>query len=91
MDGEDFKAEDFKRLPPRYDGTAEEVAVEPVGMPNAMTVEGYIAGIGKMAQETMKPGEGHAAGRIFLSTMALSLVGGIVVGFFLTFRTAFGL
>lgn len=84
-------ADDFKRLPPRYDGTAEEVAVEPIGMPNAMTVEGYIAGIGKMASETMKPGEGHEAGRFFLSMIAFSLIGGIVLGFFLTFRSAFGL
>ncbi len=84
-------AEDFKRLPPRFDGTAEEVAPDPIGMPNAMTVEGYIAGIGKMASESMKPGEGHAAGRFWLSTLAFSIIGGIVIGFFLTFRTAFGL
>lgn len=85
-----MEADDYKRLPPRYDGTAEEVAPDPIGMPNAMTVEGYIAGLGKMASASLKPGKGHAAARIAITVLVVSTIGGLILGFLHTAGTAFG-
>lgn len=81
---------DLTRLPPRYNGTAEQIQPEPRKMPNAMTVEGYIAGIGMMASESLKDGKGHGSARLMLTTMLIGIVFASAAGFFAFFRVAFG-
>ena len=80
---------DLTRLPPRFNGTAEEIQPMPVRMPNTMTVEGYIAGIGQMAQQAAKPGRGNSIARMFLVGLLIALVAG-AVGLITTFSSAFG-
>ena len=81
---------DLTRLPPRYNGTAEQIQPEPRAQPNTMTVEGYIAGIGLIASESLKPGPGHASARLMLTALLVSIVFASAAGFFALFRVAFG-
>lgn len=80
---------DLTRLPPRYNGTAEEIQPMPVRMPNTMTVEGYIEGLGRMAEQAIKPGRGHSIARMLLTALLIALVAGSA-GLFATFSRAFG-
>ena len=84
-------ADDFKQLPPRYSGTAEEVAPIDTKMPNAMTVEGYIAGIGRMAQVAVQPGRRRRVPvKIGITLITMGMILGALSGFIHTIWSSFG-